>query len=81
MEEQETAHEHLAKRMKLDRVLMFKKNVHEKQYYFNETVKYKMKEAHRALSESMPALKKAKPILHEGERLIESTRNKLGDSR
>ena len=45
-EEQEAAHERLAKRMKLDRAPIFKKKAHEKQYYFNETVKDKIQEAH-----------------------------------
>ena len=47
----------------------FKKKVHEKQYYFNETVKNKMQEAHVAPSQS--TLEKAKSALHKGEKYID----------
>ena len=76
-EEQEAAHERLAKRMKLDRAPMFKKKAHEKQYYFNGTVKDKMQEAHTALSQLTPALEKAKSALHEGEKLIEERQKQI----
>ena len=76
-EEQEAAHERLAKRMKLDKAPIFKKKAHEKQYYFNETVKDKIQEAHTALSQSTPALEKAKSALHEGEKLIDERQKQI----
>ena len=76
-EEQEAAQEHLAKWMKLDRAPVFKKKAHEKQYYFNETVKDKMQEAHTALSQSTPVLEKAKSALHKVEKLIEERQKQI----
>ena len=72
-EEQEAGNERLAKCMKLDKALTFKK-AHEEQYCFNETVKDRVQEAQASLNQSTPALEKAKSALTGGEKLIDGRR-------
>ena len=68
--EREAANESLAKRIRLDRGLVFKKKTHEKQYCFNEEVREKILSAINSLDSAPPAVERAKEALKEGERLL-----------
>ena len=69
--DREVADEHLLKKLKLEKAASFKKKTHEKQYHFNEEVSSKMEAAAAAsLSETPPAVEKAKTQLKEGLKLV-----------
>ena len=66
--EREAADERLAKKIRLDRGMVFKKT-HEKQFCFNEDVREKISAAN-SLDSTPPAVERAKEALREGERLL-----------
>ena len=68
--EREAADEKLVKRIKLEKAPVFKKKGNERQYRHNEEVRLKVTDAATALSETPPAVEKAKTLLEEGEKLI-----------
>ena len=68
--EREAADEKLVKRLKLEKAPVFKKKGNERQYRHNEEVRLKVSDAASALSETPPAVEKAKTLLEEGEKLI-----------
>ena len=68
--EREAASESLAKRIRLDRGLVFKRKTHEKQHCFNEEVREKISSAANSLDSAPPAVERAKEALREGERLL-----------
>ena len=68
--DREASDERLLKKLKLEKAPSFKKKTHEKQYLFNEAVSSKMEAATSALSETPPAVEKAKTQLEEGLKLI-----------
>ena len=67
--EREAADEGLAKKIRLDRDMVFKKKTHEKQFCFNEDVREKISAAN-SLDSTPPAVERAKEALREGERLL-----------
>ena len=67
--DREAADERLLKKLKLEKAPSFKKKTHEKQYLFNEEVSSKLKAATASLSETPPAVEKAKTQLEEGLKL------------
>ena len=69
--DREAADERLLKKMRLEKSPIFKKKTHEKQFKFNEEVSCK-----DCLSETPPAVEKAKTLLEEGAKLV-SERQKL----
>lgn len=68
--EREAADEKLVKRLKLENAPVFKKKGNECQHRHNEEVRLKVSDAASALSETPPAVEKAKTLLEEGEKLI-----------
>ena len=68
--EREAADERLAKKIRLDRGMVFKKKTHEKQFCFNEDVREKISSAANSLDTMPPAVERAKEALKEGERLL-----------
>ena len=68
--ERQVADERLLKKLKLEKMPTFKKKAHEKQFIFNEGVSSKVEEATVALSETPPAVEKAKNLLEEGKKLL-----------
>ncbi len=68
--EREAADEKLVKRLKLEKGPVFKKKGNERQYRHNEEVRLKVADAASALSETPPAVEKAKTLLEEGEKCI-----------
>ena len=68
--EHKVADEKLVKRLKLEKVPVFKKKGNERQYRHNEEVRLKVSDAVSVLSETPPAVEKAKTLLEEGEKLI-----------
>ena len=68
--DKEAADEQLLKKMKLEKPPVFKKKTHKKQYHFNEEVTCKFDAAMEALSETPPAVEKAKTLLEEGVKLV-----------
>lgn len=68
--EREAADEKLVKRLKLEKAPVFKKKGNERQYRHNEEVRLKVSDAVSALSETPPAVEKAKTLLEEGEKVI-----------
>ena len=74
--DREAADERLLKKMRLEKLPIFKKKTHEKQFKFNEEVSCKIDSAKDCLSETPPAVEKAKTLLEEGAKLV-SERQKL----
>ena len=68
--EREAADEKLVKKIKLEKVLTFRKKGHEKQFHHNEEVQVKLSEASSTLDEWPAAVEKAKQLLEEGEKII-----------
>ena len=68
--ERQVADERLLKKLKLEKMPTYKKKAHEKQFIFNEGVSSKVEEATVALSETPPAVEKAKNLLEEGKKLL-----------
>ena len=68
--ERQVADDRLLKKLKLEKMPTFKKKAHEKQFIFNKGVSSKVKEATAALSETPPAVEKAKNLLEEGKKLL-----------
>ena len=69
-DDREAADERLLKKLKLEKAPSFKKKTHEKQYHFNEEVSSKMEAAAASLTETPPAVEKAKTQLEEGLKLV-----------
>ena len=74
--DREAADDRLLKKLKLEKAPAFKKKAHEKQFRFNEEVAIKFDSASASLSETPPAVEKAKTLLEEGMKLV-SERQKL----
>ena len=74
--DREAADNWLLKKLKLEKAPTFKKKAHEKQFQFNEEVATKLDSASASLSETPPAVEKAKTLLEEGMKLV-SERQKL----
>ena len=70
-EERESADERLVKKIRLDKKLTFRKVSHEKQYEYNELVRYKVQSAGAALSQPSPASDKARSLLQDGEKQLD----------
>ena len=68
--EREAADKRLAKKIWLDRSMVFKKKMHEKQFCFNEDVREKISPAANSLDSTPPAVERAKEALREGEWLL-----------
>ena len=66
--DREVADDRLLKRLKMEKAPSFKKT-HEKQYFFNEEVSTKMEAAASSLSQTPPAVEKAKTQL-EGLKFV-----------
>ena len=60
--EREAADEKLVKRIKLEKVAMFKKMGHEKQYHHNEEMHIKLSDTLTALSVLPPSMEKVKTL-------------------
>ena len=71
-QEMESSDDRLVKRMRLDTKPTFRKRGHEKQHQFNEQVRDKMDAAATALEQTPPAVEKARTLLKEGEKLIDT---------
>ena len=70
--ERESADDRLVKKLRLDSKPSFRKKGNEKQYVFNEQVRDKLVDSvSSALSQTPPAVEKAKALIKEGEKLIE----------
>ena len=70
--EMESSDDRLVKRMRLDTKPTFRKRGHEKQHQFNEQMWDKMDAAATALEQTPPAVEKARTLLKEGEKLIDT---------
>ena len=68
--DREVADDRLLKRLKMEKAPSFKKKTHEKQYFFNEEVSSKMEAAASSLSQTPPAVEKAKTQLEEGLKFV-----------
>ena len=75
-DERDSADERLAKKIRLEKQPSFKKPGHEKQFKFNEEVRDKLDSADAALAQRPPAVEKARTLLQEGQKIID-TRQKL----
>lgn len=70
--ERESADDRLVKKLRLDSKPSFRKKGNEKQYVFNEQVRDKLvNSVSSALSQTPPAVEKAKALIKEDEKLIE----------
>lgn len=74
MDKRESADDHLVKKICLDTKPTFHKKSHKKQYMFHEQVRDKLESAATELGQTPPAVKKAKAVLNEGEKLAENTK-------
>ena len=68
--DREVADDRLLKRLKMEKAPSFKKKTHEKQYFFNEEVSSKMEAAASSLSQTPPAIEKAKTQLEKGLKFV-----------
>jgi hypothetical protein len=68
--DREAADERLVKKLKLEKAPTFKRKTHEKQFLFNEEVASKIEGGSACLSETPPAVEKAKTLLEEGMKLV-----------
>ena len=72
-EERESADERLVKKLRLDSKPSFKKKGNERQFFFNEQVRDKLVDSvSNALEQRPPAVEKAKTLIKEGEKLIDT---------
>ena len=68
--ERNAANEHLAKKLRVDRGISFKRKGNEKQFRHNEEVLETFEALSDALESTPPAIERAKEVLKEGEKLI-----------
>ena len=73
----ELADKRLVKKICLDTKPTFWKKSHEKQYMFNEQIRDKLDSVATALGQTPPAVEKAKDILKEGEKIIDTRQKNI----
>ena len=68
--DRESADDRLVKKLKLEKAPTFKKKAHEKQHHFNEEVIAKFEAGAACLTETPPAMEKAKTMMEEGTKFV-----------
>ena len=68
--DRESADDRLVKKLKLEKAPTFKEKAHEKQHHFNEEVIAKFEAGAACLTETPPAMEKAKTMMEEGTKFV-----------